>query len=366
MNQAARSLPNEPLLEEERNPDYDPRRFYPARAGEVIRNYRLNSKLGWGTGSTITNCFERDRKSAFVEFRISQHISQIAASSKHRGRNYVRSIEDSFTITGPFGEHLILVYEPLREPLWMVGRHLNSIGLPPRVLKSLLRLVLQDLKGDNFLVPFEDKSVIEDYIKDLSINPPVFKEVDGHPIYQSRTDFGRLRKAFGALKISDFGAAVFGDTSSLYYHDIQPEQFCAPEVLLKAGWTYSADIWNLGMVLWELLNETSLLDGLDSNNSEYSQVTHFTQMIALLGPPPQSLLDRADKDIYSKLYSEDGCFIYQDLVPSTEYTFANRTPFFEGAEKQQFLEFASKLLCWLPEERATAEELYNHPWLAHS
>lgn len=50
------------------------------------------------------------------------------------------------------------------------------------------------------------------------------------------------------LKISDFGAAVFGNVPTSHRHDIQPEQFCAPEVLLKAGWTYSADIWNLGMV----------------------------------------------------------------------------------------------------------------------
>ena len=50
------------------------------------------------------------------------------------------------------------------------------------------------------------------------------------------------------LKISDFGAAVFGNVPTLHRHDIQPEQFCAPEVLLNAGWTYSADIWNLGMV----------------------------------------------------------------------------------------------------------------------
>lgn len=53
------------------------------------------------------------------------------------------------------------------------------------------------------------------------------------------------------LKIRDFGAAVFGDKSTLNYHDIQPEQFAAPEVLLGAGWTYSADIWNLGMVVSE-------------------------------------------------------------------------------------------------------------------
>ncbi len=41
------------LLDEERNPDYDPRRFYPARIGDIIQKYQIVSKLGWGTGSTV-------------------------------------------------------------------------------------------------------------------------------------------------------------------------------------------------------------------------------------------------------------------------------------------------------------------------
>lgn len=107
----------------------------------------------------------------------------------------------------------------------------------------------QDLKADNFLLGFEDRSVIDDYVRQQKERPPLYKEVDGHPIYQSRADFGGLRKGIGLLKISDFGAAVFGNVSTPHCHDIQPDQFCAPEVLLKAGWTYSADIWNLGMVV---------------------------------------------------------------------------------------------------------------------
>jgi len=106
----------------------------------------------------------------------------------------------------------------------------------------------QDLKSDNLLLGFEDRSVINDYVRQQKENPPQSKEVHGHPIYQSRPDFGGLRKGVGLLKISDFGAAVFGNVPTPHRHDIQPEQFCAPEVLLRAGWTYSADIWNLGMV----------------------------------------------------------------------------------------------------------------------
>lgn len=53
LNTSSQLLPADGLLEEERNPDYDPRRFYPARVGETIQRYEIISKLGWGTGSTV-------------------------------------------------------------------------------------------------------------------------------------------------------------------------------------------------------------------------------------------------------------------------------------------------------------------------
>jgi hypothetical protein len=91
-------------------------------------------------------------------------------------------------------------------------------------------------------VGFEDNSVIKEYVNTQRRNPAPYKEGDGRRLYQSKPDFGRFSKGTGVLKISDFGAAVFGDSSALHHHDIQPEQFAAPEVLLGAGWTYSADI----------------------------------------------------------------------------------------------------------------------------
>jgi serine/threonine-protein kinase SRPK3 len=53
MNRSLHLLPANTLLEEEENPDYDPKRFYPARVGETIQKYQIVSKLGWGTSSTV-------------------------------------------------------------------------------------------------------------------------------------------------------------------------------------------------------------------------------------------------------------------------------------------------------------------------
>lgn len=69
--------------------------------------------------------------------------SQVKA--QHRGRAYIRLVQESFSIQGPFGEHICLVFEPLREPLWLLGKHLGSNGVPPAVLKPFLRILLQGL-----------------------------------------------------------------------------------------------------------------------------------------------------------------------------------------------------------------------------
>jgi serine/threonine-protein kinase SRPK3 len=58
-----------------------------------------------------------------------------------------------------------------------------------------------------------------------------------------------------------------------------------------------------------------------------------------------------------------GEFKYPNLASSEAITFSNLTSFLQGEDKRLFIGFASKMLRWLPEERLTAKELYNDPWL---
>ena len=94
----------------------------------------------------ITNCFDGDRKAAKEELKISQHISSL--KSTHEGSNYVRVVEHSFEIETTHGRHLVLAFQPLREPLWLVARHLNMLNLASRIFKPFLRIIL---KGLDFL-----------------------------------------------------------------------------------------------------------------------------------------------------------------------------------------------------------------------
>jgi serine/threonine protein kinase len=47
-------LPADVLIEEERIPGYNPKNFYPVNPGDLLNNrYRILSKIGWGTTSTV-------------------------------------------------------------------------------------------------------------------------------------------------------------------------------------------------------------------------------------------------------------------------------------------------------------------------
>lgn len=74
----------------------------------------------------------------------------------------------------------------------------------------------------------------------------------GRAVYLSVGDFGPLN--ISALRllvptITDFGHAQRVTSGVSGFAAIQPDQYRAPEVILGCGWTYSADIWNVGLLV---------------------------------------------------------------------------------------------------------------------
>jgi serine/threonine-protein kinase SRPK3 len=187
-------------------------------------------------------------------------------------------------------------------------------------------IISTDLKGDHFMLPFDDPEVLHNYVRQQEDDPAPFRERHGRPVFESRPDFGYVRNVEPmAVQLTDFGLAVRGDVPAKHNYRIQPFEYRAPEVMLKAGWSYSADIWNLGLVvrstsscpqrpadadaelqLWELLADVNLLEGKLPDDPQDAYVARFARMIRLLGSPPQKLLETADKSSYSLLYDHQG------------------------------------------------------------
>jgi serine/threonine-protein kinase SRPK3 len=56
--------------------------------------------------------------------------------------------------------------------------------------------------------------------------------------------------------------------------------------------------------VWDAFEGEHLFTGLDPEHNTYQGRAHFSEMIALLGPPPPSLLARAG--LSNKFFSEGG------------------------------------------------------------
>jgi serine/threonine protein kinase len=106
---------------------------------------------------------------------------------------------------------------------------------------------------------FEDPCVIDEDVNTQSDHPMPRKTVSDRNIYLSHNDFGALKSYWTLPKIADFGLAYRGDGGKPFRHPIQPPLYHAPEVLLGIPWSYSADIWNLGVFV-SILRRTGLTE----------------------------------------------------------------------------------------------------------
>ena len=89
---------------------------------------------------TASDCV--DDETAKHERIITRHLKK---NPLHDGFPFVRTMLDSFEAPGRYGRHLCLVYEPMREPLWLFIRRWENGKLPLALLKVYLRFLLRGL-----------------------------------------------------------------------------------------------------------------------------------------------------------------------------------------------------------------------------
>ncbi|KZF22544.1 CMGC protein kinase [Xylona heveae TC161] len=418
-SQPPRILPADELVEEERVPGYRPELYYPATPGQVLNSrYKILTKIGWGRTSTVWLAQELDGPEempfpyvtlklttadpdfedvALHELNMNKYLTK---DTYFAGSLFVRAAFDHFMATSPTGtEHLCLVFDAMREPLSQFKYRLPGGCIPPSLLKVYAEFILQgleylhshcqivhtDLKTDNILMSFEDVNVVEEYVKAQDEHPMPRKTIGDRTIYLSHNNFGDLRSYWVLPRIADFGLAHHVDGKRPLRHPIQPPLYHAPEVLLGAPWSYSADIWNLGVLLFELLENRQLFRHLESQKGVYTAQAHLAEMIALFGPPPQKLIeqekqwcdvpwdrsfpgpdgtwyDTAREYYGGPFFDSKGHFTHTQIIPK-DVRLDDCVTCLTGKEKELFLNFVRKMLRWLPEERKTAKELREDPWL---
>ncbi|KMK60538.1 protein kinase, putative [Aspergillus fumigatus Z5] len=428
-------LPPGILVDEEISPVYDSKYFYPAKPGEVLADrYQTLVKVGWGVSSTVwlardlqghaeeperivaLKIANNNASSAGHEREVEEHISM--ADPSHRGRSVIRTLLDSFEVKGPEGSYPCLVYPPMRESLSMYQRRFNDRKMPLPLIKTYIRALLTgldylhkvcrtvhtDLKLENIMVSFEDPTVLADFMDPQLARPTPFKiDSAGRPVYQSRNDFGPLKSLRSIPQLVDFGLATrLEEDDDWGVWPIQPDHYRAPEVILGNGWQMPADIWNLGVLLWDMIDGKELFRHIHDQEGRYDARRHIAEMIALLGPPPPEVIQRyqymreyswpkpvrredgrvcetAEEYFCGPFFDEKGItrfpisnecldsrnilgrFLYENLIPDRKLS--DTASFLGGEEKETFLDLAKRMLVWHPDARKTAGELAGHPFL---
>ncbi|KAF2139556.1 uncharacterized protein K452DRAFT_254010 [Aplosporella prunicola CBS 121167] len=385
-------------VEEETLPDYVASRYYPVRIGEILRErYQVVGKLGYGATSTVwlardlSECRHVALK-LFIhsesmgseldnELNIYKRVENASGAATsgifkdHPGRTAVRSLLDSFDVNGPKGQHRCLVHQPLWENILGI-KHRNPVRrLPEPVVAFTLKRLFHaldflhkechvahiDIKEANIMLP-ADNSVLEEFEQEELTEPCPRKELYGGIIYLSREL--NMPKDFYAPILCDFGSAVPLDDGVEHREDIQPNVYRAPEIILDIPWTYSVDIWNVGCMVWDAFQGEHLFTGNDPELQTYRGRAYLAEMIVLLGPPPPSLLARAN--LRSKFFSDAGEFCAGIPIPDPT-PLERRETSLEGEDRECFLRFMRKMLQWEPEKRCSAGELAEDEWiLKHS
>ncbi|KAL1861066.1 hypothetical protein Plec18170_001581 [Paecilomyces lecythidis] len=290
-------------------------------------------------------------------------------------------------------------------PLPLIKTYIRALLTGLEYLHKQCRIVHTDLKLENIMVSFEDPTVLVDFINSHLKKPMAYKiDSTGRRVYLSYNDFGPLKNLRSIPQIVDFGLATsLEEDDDWGVWPIQPDHYRAPEVILGNGWQMSADIWNLGVLLWDMIEGQELFRHIHDQKGRYDAKLHIAEMIGLLGGPPPEIIQRYQ---YMREYSwpepvrrEDGrvCetaeeyfggpffdnngisgflilnnllsdprnilgrFLYEDLIPRRKLD--DTVSFLEGEEREAFLDLARKMLGWHPNVRKTAGELARHVFL---
>ncbi|KAJ8120195.1 hypothetical protein ONZ43_g3033 [Nemania bipapillata] len=162
-------------------------------------------------------------------------------------------------------------------------------------LHTECHLIHTDIKDDNIMVTIEDESVLNDFVstQQRSPQPRHIRKDDSRITYVSQDDFGPLRGSRLLPELGDFNLAFPGLSGGMgHLSPIQSHRYRAPEVMLGLPWSYSVDIWNLGLLLWNLLEDVTLFDRPAGEDGGYDAHVHIAKMAALLGHPPEALITR--------------------------------------------------------------------------
>lgn len=155
------------------------------------------------------------------------------------------------------------------------------------------------------------------------------------------------------VKVIDFGSAVTeGERHST---TIQTRHYRAPEVILECGWSYPADTWSVGCIIYELVTGQCLF-------MTHDNLEHLAMMERFLGPLPREMVRYSRRRRYFRHgrldWDEDssnGRYVRRNVRSLGEIWLATQDLHASAA-----YDLVKAMLKYIPEDRITPERALKH------
>ncbi|EEP77965.1 protein kinase dsk1 [Uncinocarpus reesii 1704] len=162
-----------------------------------------------------------------------------------------------------------------------------------------------------------------------------------------------------SVKIADLGNACW--VGHHFTNDIQTRQYRSPEVILGAKWGASTDVWSMAAMVFELVTGDYLFD--PQSGTKYGKDDdHIAQIIELLGPFPRSMCVSGKWS--QEIFNRKGELRHIHRLRHWALPDVLREKYhFSTEESKAISDFLTPMLELIPERRANAGGMANHPYL---
>ena len=150
-----------------------------------------------------------------------------------------------------------------------------------------------------------------------------------------------LNENFIVVKLGDFGCATQCFTKKIFQFSKKgTAQYLSPEIIITHKFDYKADVWALGIIIYEILTNGISPFNYENNNKIYDEIKNYSDFKSISEPIKKLHVDEDLVDLLGKMLEKDGNKrISIEQVMESKYILKNYNVYYE--EKFNNIEFSN-------------------------
>lgn len=313
--------------------------YYKANPGDhIIYRFEIQSILGQGTHGQVLKCYDhKTQQECAIKVLANTKQAQSQIKTEMTILSRLKKLHpdgiDTAQIYFVFRTHTFITFNIFSKNVFQLMA-LNEISdLSPRLVRCIAMDVI------NQMVEYQSVGV--------TIHGQILPE-----------NILLIPNTNAEFKLIDFSNAILNDEFPNDYKFEVPHSFMPPECLLNLEVHEGFDMWCLGCLLALLTLGNSLFEGKDDPNL-------LNSMIEVIGAPNSQMKKKIPAAKRQEMFDKSTGGIKKALLSGTGKS-ENRSlkDVFNGSD-QEFMDFLSKIFVWDQENRLTAADAMNHPYIAN-